>query len=198
MFFLLRINFEKYSVWLIDVPSKCTNLNSVLLRNNKTKWVRSLTHAQPDWNVSPGSEVGNEDDGDHVPDLVHGRDDAGDAGGDLVALLDGRDHRVQIAGREGLLKGHQEWQQKNENLKRAKVQKVVLKGLYRKSWCKQTKYKIQKKRRKQSQDIHQHSYLIRFLRPTFRQQNCFGWKVQKVSCSVLKINERFCFIQQLI
>ncbi len=58
--------------------------------------------------MSPGSEVGNEDDGDHVPDLVHGRDDAGDAGGDLVALLDGRDHRVQIAGREGLLKGHQE------------------------------------------------------------------------------------------
>ena len=28
-------------------------------------------------------------------------------------------------------------------------------------------YKIQKKRRKQSQDIHQHSYLIRFLRPTY-------------------------------
>jgi len=115
-------------VWLIDVPSKCTYLNWILLRNNKTKWVRSLTHAQPDWNVSPGSEVGDEDDGDHVPDLVHGRDDAGDAGGDLVALLDGRDHRVQIAGREGLLKGHQEWQQKNENLKKAKVQKVVLKG----------------------------------------------------------------------
>jgi len=66
--------------------------------------------------LAPGSEVGDEDDGDDVADFVHGGDDAGNAGGDLVPLLDGRDDGVEIAGREGLLERHQERQQEHENL----------------------------------------------------------------------------------
>ena len=58
-----------------------------------------LTHSKPDRDVTPGPEVRDEDDGDDVADLVHGRDDAGDARRDLVALLDGRDDGVQVARR---------------------------------------------------------------------------------------------------
>ena len=47
--------------------------------------------------MPPGAEVGDEDDGADVADLVHGGDDAGDRGGDLVPLLDRRDHRVEVS-----------------------------------------------------------------------------------------------------
>ena len=66
--------------------------------------------------MTPGAEVGHEDDGDDVSDLVHGRDDAGDAGRDLVALLDGRDDGVQVARGQGLLQRHQQRQKKHEHL----------------------------------------------------------------------------------
>ena len=56
-----------------------------------------LTHGDPRGNVPPGAEVGDEDDGTDVADLVHGGDDAGDRGGDLVPLLDRRDHRVEVS-----------------------------------------------------------------------------------------------------
>ena len=48
--------------------------------------------------------------------LVHGGHDAGYGGGDLVSLLDGRDHRVEVAGGEGLLQGHQHRQQQHKHL----------------------------------------------------------------------------------
>ena len=57
--------------------------------------------------MPPGAEVGDEDDGAHVADLVHGGDDAGDGGGDLVPLLDRRDHGADVAGAQSLLQGHQ-------------------------------------------------------------------------------------------
>ena len=56
-----------------------------------------LTHGDPRGNVPPGAEVGDEYDGADVADLVHGGDDAGDRGGDLVPLLDRRDHRVEVS-----------------------------------------------------------------------------------------------------
>ena len=53
--------------------------------------------------MPPGSEIRNEDDGADVSDLVHGSDDARNAGRDFVSLLDGRDDRVQVARGQGLL-----------------------------------------------------------------------------------------------
>ena len=55
-----------------------------------------LTNTDEDWDVPPGSEVGDEYDSDDVPYLVHGGDDAGDGRGDLVTLLDGGDGRVEV------------------------------------------------------------------------------------------------------
>ena len=83
-----------------------------------------LTHGDPGGNVPPGAEVGDEDDGADVADLVHGGDDAGDGGGDLVPLLDRRDHRVEVAGRQRLLHGHQHGQQKYKNLERNGMKEV--------------------------------------------------------------------------
>ena len=53
-----------------------------------------LTHSNPDRYVSPRTKVRDEYDCDDVADFVHGGDDAGDAGRDLVPLLDGSYHRV--------------------------------------------------------------------------------------------------------
>lgn len=47
--------------------------------------------------MPPGAEIGDEYDGADVSDLVHGGDDAGDRRGDLVPLLDRRDHRVEVS-----------------------------------------------------------------------------------------------------
>ena len=49
---------------------------------------RILTHADKDWNMSPRSKVGGEDDGDDVADLVHGGDDAGNGGRNFVTFFD--------------------------------------------------------------------------------------------------------------
>ena len=48
--------------------------------------------------MAPGAKVGDEDDRAQVADLVHGGDDAGDGGRDLVAFLNGGDDRVEIPG----------------------------------------------------------------------------------------------------
>ena len=61
-----------------------------------------------DWYVALGAEVGDEEDGGDVADPVHGGEHAGGGGGDLVALLDGADHRVEIARTQCLLEHHQQ------------------------------------------------------------------------------------------
>lgn len=78
-----------------------------------------LTHAYPGGDVSPGAQVGDEYDGAHIADLVHGGDDARDARRDLVALLDGRDDRIEVTGAQRLLQCHQQRQQEDEDLKEA-------------------------------------------------------------------------------
>ena len=70
----------------------------------------SLTYTDEDGDVPPGAQVGHKDDCDDVPDLVHGGDDARNGAGDLVPLLDGRDGRVEVPGRQSLLHCHQDRQ----------------------------------------------------------------------------------------
>ena len=86
-----------------------------------------LTHSYPDGNVASWPQVGHEDDRDDIADLVHGSDDARDGAGDLVPLLDGRDHRVEIPGAQGLLQRDKDWQQQHEDLKLQRI--VCLIGL---------------------------------------------------------------------
>ncbi len=72
-------------------------------KENRTQAHDNGAHADEGGNVAPRAQVGDEDDGEDVPDLVHGGDDARDGGGDLVALLDGGDDGVEVAGGERLL-----------------------------------------------------------------------------------------------
>ena len=67
--------------------------------------------------MPPGSEVGDEYDSDDVPYLVHGGDDAGDGGGDLVTLLNGGDGRVEVPTWQRLLHRYEDAQKKNKYLK---------------------------------------------------------------------------------
>lgn len=68
----------------------------------------TLTDSNPRGDVPPASQIGHEDDGDDVPDLVAAGDKAREAGGDLEPLFDGGDHRVVVPRAESLLQGHQE------------------------------------------------------------------------------------------
>ena len=64
---------------------------------------------EPDehWYVALGAQVGDKEDGGNVADAVHGGEHARGGGGDLVALLDGADHRVQVTRSKCLLEHHQ-------------------------------------------------------------------------------------------
>ena len=66
--------------------------------------------------VAPRAEVGDKDDGEDVANLVHRSDYAGDGGGDFVALLDGGDDGVEVAGGERLLQDDEEGEQEDEDL----------------------------------------------------------------------------------
>ena len=59
------------------------------------------------WYVALRAEVRDKEDGGDIANAVHGGEHAGGRRGDLVALLDGADHRVEIARAKGLLKHHQ-------------------------------------------------------------------------------------------
>ncbi len=63
------------------------------------------------------TQVGDEYDSAEVAQLVHGGDDSRDGRGNLIALLNRRDHRVEISGGKCLLEGYQQREQENEHLK---------------------------------------------------------------------------------
>lgn len=53
--------------------------------------------------MSPAAEVGYEDDGNDVTDLVAARDEPRQTRRDLETFLDCSDHRVYVAGAQRLL-----------------------------------------------------------------------------------------------
>lgn len=89
--------------------------SSVLLRLHE-KGIKELTNRNPNGNVSSATEIGYEDHGDNVSNLVATCYKPRETWRNFEAFLNGRDHRIYVSGAQRLLKRHQERKEKYKHL----------------------------------------------------------------------------------
>lgn len=77
---------------------------------------RTLTNANPNWNMSSTAQIADKYHRYHIADLITRGDQSRETRWYLKSLLNGGDDGVYVTGTQGLLQRHQDTQQQDKYL----------------------------------------------------------------------------------